>query len=472
LVLKWNPDSGRFTRIEYQGEYQPRYLSASGYNLRDSLIYFLGGFGSKSGKQSISPDYYYELLSYSLDEGTFSKVFDFQATGEDFCFSNTAYIDKTNKLYALRYSKHQFENTLQLVQIPIDQPEILELGNRLDYTFLDVSSYSDLHFSKASNALVSLSTYTSDDQTQVSVKSIAFPPQPFSVKATVPMKTSNNIRLVLGGLLLSLALFTLVYYRGRRRDKKPMRESAPVGPPKNMSENSIILFGGLQVFDQTGKDITGQFSPLPRKLFLYVLLHSIRDDKGVSNNTLYETFWFDKSVENARNNRSVNVIKLKSVLDNLASTTLSKDTGYLKFYFDPSLVHIDYYEYLQIARQKSDLNKEQIDKLLSMIDNKPFLKNTHADWLDPFKSEVSNDIIDMLLKYIDKSDDDSDFLLHLTNCIFLCDSVSEEALKVQCRLLIKQGKLSLAKKSYTRFVNEYKTLYEDTYELSFKEVIE
>jgi len=102
---------------------------------------------------------------------------------------------------------------------------------------------------------------------------------------------------------------------------------------------------------------------------------------------------------------------------------------------------------------------------------RPFLKNTHEDWLDPFKSEVSNDIIDVLLKYIDKSEDDPDYLLHLTNCIFLCDSVSEEALKVQCRLLIQQGKLSIAKKTYDRFVNEYRILYDDTYEFSFNEVI-
>jgi DNA-binding SARP family transcriptional activator len=212
---------------------------------------------------------------------------------------------------------------------------------------------------------------------------------------------------------------------------------------------------------------------LPRKLILFILLHSLRDDKGVSDNSLYETFWFGKSIENARNNRSVNVIKLKSLLENLDSTSISKDSGYLKFYFDPARVHIDYFEYLQIIRQKSDLTREQIVELLSMIEKRSFLKNTSADWLDPFKSEISNDIIDALLKYIDRSDDDdAEFLLHLTNCIFLCDSVSEEALKIQCRLLIKQGKLSLAKNAYSRFIKEYKQLYDEAYELSFKQIIE
>jgi DNA-binding SARP family transcriptional activator len=472
-VRKWNPDSGRFTHIAYQGEYQPRYLAASGFNSNDSLVYILGGFGSKSGRQSMSPDYYYELLSYSLSESAFSRVINFQNSEEIFCFSNKAYIDPTNSLYALRYSKHLFENKIQLVKIPLEKPEIIELGNEIDYTFLDVSSFSDLHFSKALNALVALSTYTSDDQTQVSVHSIAFPPQAFSEKAAEPVKKASKLILPLGIVLGSIFIASLLYYFRRKSKGKPKKLSASVEPLQKSKENSIILFGGFQVFDKSGQDITGQFSPLPRKLILFILLHSLRDDKGVSDNSLYETFWFGKSIENARNNRSVNVIKLKSLLENLDSTSISKDSGYLKFYFDPARVHIDYFEYLQIIRQKSDLTREQIVELLSMIEKRSFLKNTSADWLDPFKSEISNDIIDALLKYIDRSDDDdAEFLLHLTNCIFLCDSVSKEALKIQCRLLIKQGKLSLAKNAYSRFIKEYKQLYDEAYELSFKQIIE
>ena len=272
--------------------------------------------------------------------------------------------------------------------------------------------------------------------------------------------------------LIILIIASLLFYFLRKRARKPVQKNLAREALQKKEENSIILFGGFQVFDQSGQDITGQFSPLLKNLFLYILLHSLRDDKGVSNNTLYETFWFDKSVENARNNRSVNLIKLKSILENVGSSSISKETGYQKFYSDPDQLCIDYQVFLKIIRQESDLSREQINKLLSIIENKPFLKNTHADWLDPFKSEVSNVIIDTLLKYIESTDEDAEFLLHLTNCIFQCDPVSEEALKVRCKLLIKQGKHSLANESYSRFVKEYKQLYDDSYELSFKQVIE
>ena len=94
---------------------------------------------------------------------------------------------------------------------------------------------------------------------------------------------------------------------------------------------------------------------MPKKLFLFILLHSLRNDKGVSSNTLYETFWFDKSVESARNNRAVNIVKLKSLLENLDTASISKETGYWKFDFDPPAVYIDYFEYLQ-NRQPDPLN--------------------------------------------------------------------------------------------------------------------
>jgi DNA-binding SARP family transcriptional activator len=475
-IRQWNADSGRFTRVEYQGEYQPRYLAASGFNPNDSLSYILGGWGSKSGNQSMSPDYYYELLSYSLKEDRFDRVIEFPNAGGDFCFSNSAYIDESNSLYALRFSKHTFENKLQLVQIPLEKAEVIELGNEIDYTFLDVASFSDLHFSKSIHSLVALSSYTANGHTQVSIHSIAFPPQPFKKELAESGKNAEKTNILFGLLvgisLLSLLVASLLFYRKRNTVRKSVQNNDQLAPIQKKRENSIILFGGFQVFDKTGQDITGQFSPLLRKLLLFILLHTLRDDKGVSDNSLHETFWFDKATEDARNNRSVNVIKVKNILEKLDNTTISKDSGYHKFIFNASDVYIDYDHYLQIFRKNSELSREQMDELLSIIDNSPLLKNTNADWLDPFKSELSNKIIDALLNYIDHSDEtDADYLLNLTNCIFMCDTVSEEALRVQCRLLVKQGKLSLAKNSYTRFVKEYKALYDEDYNQSFKQIL-
>ncbi len=350
---------------------------------------------------------------------------------------------------------------------------MIEVGDPIDYMFMDVNSYADLFYSRTLNALLALSEYSTEDGSTLSLYTISFPPQE-NTQASEIQKTSG-FRVVLYffigiGSLIFLAF--ILFRRGSPKKESPAMHPelsrVKVNKPK---KNAILLFGGFQVFDREGNDITGNFTPLPKKLFLYILLYSLRNEKGVSSQSLYETFWFDKSVESARNNRAVNIVKLKSLLEQLDSANISKDKGYWKFNFDPAQVYIDYFDYLQILNRTKEPLKGDIVRLLSIVEKSPFLNNTNAEWLDTFKSEVSNEIIDAFLKYISHSADDAEFLLHLTDCIFVFDTVSEEALKLQCRLLIRQGKHSLAKNAYNRFIKEYKQLYDEEYGLSFNEVI-
>jgi len=471
-MLAWNPEKVRFDSLGYKGDFDPRYLAGSGFNPTDSLLYIIGGYGSKSGKQSERPNYYYEIVSFSLADSTFTDVVEFSNTEAGFCFANSVVFDDSNNIYALYFPKYQFKNKLQLVRIPLGKPKITELGNPLGYSFLDVRSFTDLHFSKGINSLVAVSSYSSDDSTEVSVHSIAFPPQIFTIDAGIAEKNKSYLALYIIGIFLLFVSAYFLYYRRRRTASDSKPAATPLATLHQSNKNAISLFGGFQVIDKEGIEITAKFTPLPKQLFLFILLHSLRDDKGVSTNILNETFWFDKSVESARNNRAVNMAKIKLLLENLETASISKETGYWKFDFDPSRVQIDYFDYLRLARSSSDLIRKEVVALLTIVENKPFLYNTNGDWLDPFKSDISNEIIDAFLRYIHNSDDDPEFLLHLINCIFIYDSVNEEALKLRCRLLIKQGKHFLAKKAYSEFVKEYMLLYDEEYGMSLKEIIE
>lgn len=473
MVLRWNSPSERFDTVEYSGTYDPRYLAGAGFNPSDGKFYLIGGYGSESGKQSESPDYYYEILSYSIQDHSFSTVQQFKDIDPGFCFANSVIFDHRNNLYGLYFPKYEFENRLQLVRIHLGNQEIVELGNPIDYRFMDVQSYADLYYCKSQDALLALSTFWGEESSSLTLRSIAFPPQAFE-KAGGQVKNSM-VRIALyviagAGLLLYL-LFVLFPRKKKASGSAGSPGTFSMDPVPRRKENSILLFGGFQIFDKEGKDITGQFTPLPKKLLLYILLHTLRNEKGVSSNALYETFWFDKSVESARNNRAVNIVKLKSLLEKLEGTTISKDAGYWKFEFDPGKIYIDYYEYLKIVHRTSELEREDMVALLAIVEKSPFLNNTQAEWLDSFKSDVSNEIIDTFLKYVNHTSDDPEFLLHLTNCIFVFDMVSEEALKLQCRLLIKQGKHSLAKSAYSKFTKEYQQLYDEEYALSFSQVI-
>ncbi len=473
---EWNATSQQFERIPYSGKLDPRYLAGMGVNPSDSMLYIIGGYGSESGKQSESPDYYYEILKYSPQDSTFSRVFQFSETDAGFCFANSLFFDDDNNLYGLYFSKYKFDNALQLVKIPLDNPEIIELGNPVTYQFIDVNSFADLYYSNSLDALVAIASFTSDMKTSFAAYTIAFPPQPFEPEEAIAenedtFKSFYPLIAALGVGLVSL-LYWYFSTQSKVQQKLHKKEEALPLPIEKVNKNAILLFGGFQVFDKQGDDITGRFTPLLKRLFLYIMLHSIQNKRGVSSKTLYENFWFDKTVAKARNNRAVNIVKLRNILESLATTSISKDNGYWKFDFDPSVLYIDYFEYMRIVRSKTQLTREDIVSLLSMVENKPFLINLDEEWLDSFKSDISNEIIDIFINYIGTSKDDSEFLLHLTNSIFIFDPISEEALKLRCKLLIKQGKHSLANMTYMRFINEYKHLYGEEFDQSLNEIIE
>jgi DNA-binding SARP family transcriptional activator len=485
IIYRSLPGNTGFEKVAYTGEFYPRYLAASGYSHEEDKLYILGGYGSKSGQQTLSPNYYYELLTYSFEDSSFSKLVDFSETVSDFCFANNAIITD-NHLYALAFSKYHFDNKITLVHVDLDDPAIGILGTPIDFRFIDVKSDVELYYSIVSDRLIAVTSYLDGDISELEIFSISFPPQKYHeriVKARdsgIAGRWLYTLFLVLiVALVAGLIIWQILAIRKRSQAPDPVMntELFPASlryEPKKAEpvKSSIVLFGGFQVIDREGNDITGSFTQLLKTLFLFIMLNSLRHNKGVSSQLISETFWFDKSVESARNNRAVNIVKLKSLLDKVGTATISKDTGYWKFEYDPKTMEIDYDKYLSLVKGDSKLSKDDICQLLKIVDRGQFLVNTDADWLDVYKSEVSNDIIDTLADYIEGSENEPDFVLHLTNCMFTFDMASEEAMILQCRTLFKLGKHSLAKKSYARFIKEYKNLYDEDYNRTFQSIVE
>jgi two-component SAPR family response regulator len=484
LVLHMSPGAVTFDTVPFTGEFFPRYLAAIGYSEKTDRLYILGGYGSKTGQQTLSPGYYYELLVYSFADSSFSRIYECEESGEDFCFANSAVI-VDNQLYALAFSKYKFDNQLQLIRIDLDDPSIEKLGTPIDFSFIDIQSNVNLYYSSVSGKLITTTSYLKDGKTSLDVFSISFPPEeaPAAIMDSIPGagKNGNIVLYIVVPVLLLTAMAGWYLFRNRKMRTtengtgEQVRTSDQARVENHRQEplkSSIILFGGFQVIDKEGNDITGSFTQLLKKLLLFIMLNSLRYDKGVSSHIISETFWFDKSTESARNNRAVNIVKIKSLLEKVGEATISKDTGYWKFEYDPRTMHIDYADYLGIVKRDEALKRDDILRLLRIIDRGQFLVNTDADWLDVFKSEVSNNIIDTLADYTEVSENEPDFILHLTNCMFTFDIASEEAMILQVRTLFKLGKHSLAKKSYAKFIKEYKTLYDEDYKRSFSSIIE
>jgi len=243
---------------------------------------------------------------------------------------------------------------------------------------------------------------------------------------------------------------------------------------RHRNSNAIFLFGDLQLFTPDGNEITKYFTPLLKELFLVILLYSVKWDRGVSSEKLNEILWFDKSEKSARNNRAVNIAKLKSLLDKMGHCHFSKDTGYWKIEIDYQAIMVDYHNYLNIVSNKNKLNKQKIIQLTHITQRGNFLSNIEYEWLDTFKSEVSNEIIDCYIQFAGSVPlaDDPEFLIKLANDIFYFDPVNEEAMILKCKALFHIGKHLLAKNTFEIFNKEYKAIYGEAFERDFHSILE
>jgi two-component SAPR family response regulator len=339
------------------------------------------------------------------------------------------------------------------------------------------------------------------NKTEVKIYTIGFPPNTLTIQQA-QIKTPWLIYLVYTIVAMSIGIALYVILRKRKVGSFINNASVQVAPVPVITEpvkydtvneikagylinneekeiplpqkSSIYLFGNLHVFDTEANNISRLFTPLLKELFLLILVFSIRRKTGVSSEKLNEILWFDKSKKDALNNRSVNIAKLKTILEKIGLCTLSKTTGYWKIEIDYNQIHVDYQQYLNIVDKKQALDKPGIESLFTLIQKGSLLLDTDYEWLDEFKAEVTNEIMDRLLLYAHSVDmaADPEMLIQTTNHIFHFDPVNEDAMQIQCKVLASLGKHSLSKRVYEKFVKDYKSIYNEDYNRSFHSIIE
>lgn len=461
--------------------FSPRYLA--GLSELNDTIYILGGYGSKSGNQLINPQSYYDLFGYSLQSGQLFEKFEIPHLVDEMIVGNSFWIDKkTRNYYALVFSKIKFDNELQLICGSIDTPEAEMVGNKIPFNFLDIRSTANLFYMPTPNKLFAYTSYATDSTTQVAIYSIDNPPNK-STQESLKLNKPENFYLWLIAIVSVLIAGWILFKIRKRKENLPERKNNfsinnQTGN-ETYTENQetryrIIFFGGFQVFDKNFEDITHKFSPLLKELYLLILLNTFRNNKGVSSEIITETLWFDKDEKSARNNRAVNTAKLRSILEEIGFCELSHKTGYWKINFKASELKGDYFDFLNITSSKKNLTKQKINQLIEITRKGAFLLNVHYEWLDDFKAEVSDKIIDSLVEFAKTVDSkkEADLLVHIADCIFNFDVINEEALIMKCRAQHWMGKHSHAKATYEKFFKEYKVMYGQEYDRAFVEILD
>lgn len=490
-VQQCNPQTGSWTTLSCTGDFfNPRFLAACGA-VEDS-VFILGGYGSPSRKQIFGPENYFDLMAFSVTERKFVKKFDVDMPFKDMSFANSLVIDPGNRSYfALAFPILKYNGNLQLIRGSLDDPSIELVGSELPYLFKDTESFADLFYFPYSQKLIAFTGYSaSTPHTSINLYSIQFPPN--AIEYTAEIEKSGFLKyaaIFMGVILLGL---TLIYHLFRKKEsdinssfdhspspafEKPERVDTLVTGEKTVFDESpkksaIFFFGGFRAFSKTGEEITFKFTPLLKELFLLIWFYTLKNDKGISSERLAEILWFGKSSRSARNNRAVNIAKLKLVLSEVGPVEITHKTGYWKIIFEPTEIYSDYFDFLKITGSKESVTKKENLQLVEIAKKGAFLANLNYEWLDEYKAVTSEKIIDKLLSFAKtlKLKKDTHLIIQIAEDILNFDPINEEAMILKCRALIELGMHSRSKTTYQKFSGEYKILYDQEYEKSFVEI--
>ena len=121
VVNKFNKSKG-LQQIDFSNRVSPRYLSAAGKG-DDSHWLIFGGYGSTTGRQELSPEFFYDLCSYDLKKNSIRKICTYKEPEFPFVPCESLIKDKdSNSFYTLVYNSTKFKTHLHLAKFGMDKP--------------------------------------------------------------------------------------------------------------------------------------------------------------------------------------------------------------------------------------------------------------------------------------------------------------------------------------------------------------
>ena len=500
LILKKGRTQDDWIPVSYNEEIPPRYLSGSDYKNRDTILVF-GGCGNPQGKQELGVINYYDL--YAIDINTFKtkKLWTIPNDTKNFVVGNHIVTDETNnKLYALCFPNDCSNSYILLKSFDLtDGNNCTNYADTIPFSFNDVNSFCTLYYDSLQSRLYAVTNYNYNNKSNINIYSLAYPP--LKIEDTLQTVAGHKARVTKIGFFIGIGICIIAgmgcMYLCYRKKKRRRKEShIPHNPPvvtntdrssktTTQDENykpqpdihkksSILFLDGFQVWDKNGADITKSFTPILKQLLILIILYSVNNKKGISNVTLRELLWFDKTDESAQNNRRVNIRKLKLLLEKLDGVELVKESTYWALKFTHAYCdYIDVCNWIDKVKNKEPITAENINDLPLNLLSGQLLPYVQTDWLDSFKSDYTNSVLDMAInlskqEYIKGN---NELLIQIANSMFAHDKTDEYALILKCHTLYKQGRTSLAKTTFDTFCNEYKAMLNTNYTKTFNEVI-
>jgi len=292
--------------------------------------------------------------------------------------------------------------------------------------------------------------------------------------------TGGISAIIIGGILI----LTLILIKSRKKLRRSISKvqsllSARVSHfEKGNFKEQILCFGQLKVENVDGVNIANKFSPMQKKLFIIIFLHSYNRGSGISTKNLSEFIWPGMDVNRAKNTRGTTIQNLRSILSECTGIDLVfkdklwylelNDSCYCDFLEAQTLLNL-----IKTNSYSVQVLERELPRLMIVLSNGRFFSNSSESWLDPFVEKYSIELIEQCFIYVDKLnlEMNHELLFAISEIVYLYDDLNEKALEIKLNVLIFQGKLSLARSVYDNFVSLYKKIYKEPYPTTFDQLL-
>ena len=330
-------------------------------------------------------------------------------------------------------------------------------------------------------------TFTSDRKYWISIlngKSMNLATNDKSVfRASSPVITGSQgagkpyteILLLILLVIADISFFIIIHLRNRYQKMRGLKQSEPVSIANvRISEkalakkNAIHLFGGFEVYTRDGEEISSEFSPILKELFILLICRN--PEEGISSTALKEILWYDKSDESARNNRSVYLARLRQILDKVGEAQLKHDKGKWQLRFPG--IYVDYLDYRSIIG-KTIIKVEDIENLSALLTKGSFLPECDFQWLDDIKAGIADYAITLLTDFTDRMDKErnTELINSIADALFTVDPLNDTALSLKCRYYNLMGKPYLSKQVFVNYSKDYKNTYAEEFNRTYTDIL-
>ncbi|NLR93503.1 hypothetical protein [Flammeovirga agarivorans] len=505
ILSKVDLNESSYKEINFKGDIiSPRYFSGIG-QATSGHQYIFGGYGSISGKQIAHPQNNYDLFDFDENTRTTKKIATWETTDESYIVSRNIIVDTLkHQFLALTYDNHVHKNILKLKLFDIESLSVKTIANTIPFEFNDTQTTVQLKYDKEYQRLYAIILNRKGKKTELNLFALDVTGNTYSNIIEKEVVTAENdqidwIYYLIGAFVLVISFILIKLFVSRntktnevpvqdkpqevkKPEEKVIQESIPavteeleeVEAEDFMEDNKmtsvINFFGGFRIIDQNGKDISNKFTPLIKQIFLLISLSQFHNGRGVTVEQMTDVFWNDMPLKKARNNRSVNIAKLKQLFKLIGNIKLVKTGDFWNLEFDQTVTFPLFELKVLLEKDQSIENLKEITKILK---NGKLLYGTDYSWIEEMMAQITNGIIEKLYNYLT-----SETLsltvkdkLKISDLILKYDALNEEAIHIKCQIYTSQGMHSMAKDTFEKFEQEYSLLYNEKFDLDYNEFL-